>query len=54
MVLPGKGLGAVSALEGRFPRVLPHVVDEMFSARERLGAEVAAMRRFTRVLSHMI
>lgn len=54
MVLSGKSLGAISALEGCLSGVLAHVIDKMLSAREWLRAEVAAMRRLACMLPDVI
>lgn len=54
MVLPRERLRAVSTLEGSLARVLAHVIDQMFSACERLGAKIAPMRRLASVLPDVV
>lgn len=54
MILPSEGFRTVATLEGRLPGVLANVVDEVFAPREGLRAEVAAVGRLTRVLTHVV
>lgn len=51
MLLPREALVAIGAGMRRDSRVLPHVVVEMFLARERARAVRALVWRFARVLS---
>lgn len=54
MVLAGKRFRTVRALERRLACVLPGMADQVLFTRERLLTVRARMRRFARVLHHMI
>lgn len=54
MILSGKRLWTVTALEWRFAGVLPHMIHEVFASRKRFRTEIATVRGFACVLPDVV